>query len=308
MSHTDWMSQLPPALHSIPLSNLAIPGSHDSMSYDLDINSSIIKPEVLRRFSRICFVRRIVRRWAMTQEVTITEQLNAGVRYFDLRIARKHNDSNPTRLYFHHGLLTRTDVETVLREIDAWASRHPKEVIIVSLSHFEGFDKKIEAQLHIHLIQFIKDLFGAKLMHKMDTPTLNACWGQGKNVIVSYDHPAYHQPALWRKIPYYYGKSMDRSNIIAKLQDVLEKQKPSSYFFVCGINLTLPYDISILKYILRLCDNFPSLIRRGLPKLLRWIKDLHSKTPMNIVASDVVTRANFVSTVVNLNFKALKAN
>uniref|UniRef100_A0A8C6MEN7 Uncharacterized protein n=1 Tax=Nothobranchius furzeri TaxID=105023 RepID=A0A8C6MEN7_NOTFU len=67
MSHTDWMSQLPPALHSIPLSNLAIPGSHDSMSYDLDINSSIIKPEVLRRFSRICFVRRIVRRWAMTQ-------------------------------------------------------------------------------------------------------------------------------------------------------------------------------------------------------------------------------------------------
>lgn len=45
------------------------------------------------------------------QEATITEQLDAGVRYFDLRIARKPNDTDPTRLYFYHGLYTRTDVE-----------------------------------------------------------------------------------------------------------------------------------------------------------------------------------------------------
>ncbi len=45
------------------------------------------------------------------QEDTITEQLDAGVRYFDLRIARKPNDTDPKRLYFYHGLYTRTDVE-----------------------------------------------------------------------------------------------------------------------------------------------------------------------------------------------------
>lgn len=45
------------------------------------------------------------------QNETIVRQLDAGVRYFDLRIARKPRDTNPTRLYFHHGLYTKSDVE-----------------------------------------------------------------------------------------------------------------------------------------------------------------------------------------------------
>lgn len=45
------------------------------------------------------------------QEETITKQLDAGVRYFDLRIARKRNETDPSRLYFYHGLYTHTDVE-----------------------------------------------------------------------------------------------------------------------------------------------------------------------------------------------------
>lgn len=53
--------------------------------------------------------------WLLWQEATITNQLDAGVRYFDLRIARKPNDPDPTRLYFYHGLYTRTDVEVKTR-------------------------------------------------------------------------------------------------------------------------------------------------------------------------------------------------
>ncbi|KAM4715143.1 PI-PLC X domain-containing protein 1-like [Anableps anableps] len=278
-------------------------GSHDSMSYDLDINSRIIEPKRLRRFSRIYCLRKIVHTWAATQEVSITEQLNAGARYFDLRIARKPNDTNPTRLYFHHGLYTRTDVETVLREINTWAGSHPKEVLILSLSHFEGFDKKIAAQLHNHLIGFIKDLFGAKLLLKTNTPTLKSCWNQGKNIIVSYDNRAYQQSVLWRKITYYYGNSMDRTEIKAKLCQALEKEKSSKYFFVCGLNPTLLHNSRILWYILRVCDNFTNVVRRGMPKLLQWVKQQHDKTPMNIVASDVVTRHDFVATIVKLNLK-----
>lgn len=45
------------------------------------------------------------------QEETITKQLDVGVRYFDLRIARKANDTDPTRFFFYHGLYTQTDVE-----------------------------------------------------------------------------------------------------------------------------------------------------------------------------------------------------
>ncbi|XP_073346264.1 PI-PLC X domain-containing protein 1-like [Pagrus major] len=300
-SYCDWMSQLPAELHNIPLFNLAIPGSHDSMSYDLDINSPIIEPERLKRLSKIYCARKIVRKWALTQEETITQQLDAGVRYFDLRIAKKRNDTDPTRLYFHHGLYTHTDVETVLRVVHDWAESHPREILILALSHFKGFDKKNDQHLHNHLINFIKTLFGPKLFLRGETPTLKKCWDQGRNVIVSYDYPIKRPLEMWTEIIYYYGNSMDSTKVESKLRQQLEKGRPSKQFFVCGLNLTLPDNVKILMYILRLCDNFPNVIRRSLPRLLQWVKEQAGKTPMNIIASDLATRGGFVSMVVELN-------
>lgn len=71
-------------------------------------------------------------------------------------------------------------------------------------------------------------------------------------------------------------------------------------FFVCGLNLTLPENARILKYILRMCDNFANVVRRTLPRLLRWLKQQGSNKP-NIVASDLASREDFVSTVIQLN-------
>ncbi|XP_053269782.1 PI-PLC X domain-containing protein 1 isoform X2 [Pleuronectes platessa] len=281
-SFCDWMSQLPGELHKIPLCSLAIPGSHDSMSYDLDINSSVVEPDNLKGLSKIYLARRIVHKWAVTQEESITKQLDAGVRYFDLRIARKPNDPDPTRLYFYHGLYTRTDVETGLRMIHDWAEKHPKEILILALSHFEGFQKE-----------------------KRNIPTLKSCWDQGRNVIVSYDYSANQHPEMWGRIPYYYGDSMDPAEVESKLRQSLEKGRSSEAFYVCGLNLTLPEDTRILRYIFRPCDNLTKVLQRSLPKLLQWVKQQTSHRP-NIVASDLVTRDNFVSTVVQLNISKVE--
>nr|XP_020505974.1 PI-PLC X domain-containing protein 1-like [Labrus bergylta] len=296
-SYCDWMSQLPPELHNRSLFMLAIPGSHDSMSYDLDINSSILEPARLKILSKICCARRTVNRWAVTQEETIAKQLDAGVRYFDMRIARKPNDTNPTRLFFYHGLYTRTDVETVLKVIHDWAEKHPKEIIILALSHF----KEMEERLHIHLIKFIKTLFGTRLFLNREVPTLKICWDKGRNIIVSYDYPAIHHIELWSKITYFYGNSMDPTKVESVLRQALEKSRPSNCFFVCGLNLTLPEDVRILRYILRLCDNLKKVIQRSLPRLLQWVKEQAAITPVNIVASDLVTRDDFVPSIIKLN-------
>ncbi|XP_060951575.1 PI-PLC X domain-containing protein 1-like [Limanda limanda] len=308
----DWMSQLPGELHNIPLRSLAIPGSHDSMSYDLDINSSIIEPVNLKGLSKIYLARRIVHRWAVTQEESITKQLDAGVRYFDLRIARKSNDTDPTRLYFYHGLRTRTDVETVLEMIHDWSVEHPKEILILALSHFKGFKKHKVEQLHIHLISFIKTLFGTKLLHRVvrnpefwNIPTLKSCWDSGRNVIVSYDYSANQHPEMWGRIPYYYGDSMDPAEVESKLCQGLVQGRCSQGFYVCGLNLTLPEDARILRYIFRPRDSLTKVLKRSLPKLLQWVKRQTSERP-NIVASDLVTRDNFVSTVVQLNISKLE--
>lgn len=70
-------------------------------------------------------------------------------------------------------------------------------------------------------------------LSQQDTPTLKSCWDQGRNVIVSYDYPANQHPEIWRKIPYYYGNSMDPIEVESKLRHYLEKTvKPSRGEFV----------------------------------------------------------------------------
>lgn len=93
--HRDWMSRLPEDLLDVPMWNLAIPGkwpkgswrkndtfvvfycpllssgSHDSMSFCLDVSSPVLRSEsrLLRVMDRLfpCWTRPCVYRWATTQ-------------------------------------------------------------------------------------------------------------------------------------------------------------------------------------------------------------------------------------------------
>lgn len=51
--------------------------------------------------------------------------------------------------------------QTALRTFNDWAERHPKEFLVLALSHFKGMDDGV----HGHLLNFIATLFGAKLIH-----------------------------------------------------------------------------------------------------------------------------------------------
>ncbi|XP_029564233.1 PI-PLC X domain-containing protein 1 isoform X3 [Salmo trutta] len=124
-NYEDWMASLPEELWDVPLSSLAIPGSHDAMSYSLDINSPLIRSEsdTFRLLDGIfyCLTRPAIYRWSTTQEKGIVEQLSEGIRYFDLRIAHKPYDPS-NELYFTHVIYTHlTVVETVVTLRGLWA-------------------------------------------------------------------------------------------------------------------------------------------------------------------------------------------
>jgi len=89
------------------LSGISIPGTHDSAA------SGSIWPFV------------------STQKLDIGEQLNAGIRYFDLRCGLRHNV-----LEMVHGraLLGRT-LDVVLSAMYAFLDAHPTEGLIVQLKH-----------------------------------------------------------------------------------------------------------------------------------------------------------------------------
>ncbi|CAK6431692.1 unnamed protein product, partial [Pipistrellus nathusii] len=111
---SDWMSALSPQLWDVPLNHLSIPGSHDTMTYGLNRTSPVSRSasRLLQALAKVlpCLLQPVVLRWSVTQELDVTEQLDAGVRYLDLRIAHMPEGS-PRNLHFVHMLYTTLLVE-----------------------------------------------------------------------------------------------------------------------------------------------------------------------------------------------------
>lgn len=97
----------------------------------------------------------VIIRWSLTQKSTITEQLNAGIRYFDMRIGYL---SDRNDFFFVHGCYGYA-ISTLLREMTTFLETHPKEVLIVDFNHFYSFTTDEIHQQFVSLVaQQFKDL------------------------------------------------------------------------------------------------------------------------------------------------------
>lgn len=99
-----WMSSVP---NDVPISALSIPGTHDSAAYT----------------SKWPFVS--------TQNLNITEQLNLGIRYFDLRCGLRANIVEMVHGISYLGLR----LEEVLSAMYAWLETHASEGLVVQIKH-----------------------------------------------------------------------------------------------------------------------------------------------------------------------------
>uniref|UniRef100_A0A3Q4BVW0 Phosphatidylinositol-specific phospholipase C X domain-containing protein n=1 Tax=Mola mola TaxID=94237 RepID=A0A3Q4BVW0_MOLML len=200
------------------------------------------------------------------QQSVLRDQCDLGVRFLDLRIARK--PAAGAKLFFAHGIYTLLTVKEALCELAAWLDAHPKEIVIVSCSHFE----LLSEEDHVQLVDFIIGLFGTKLCSSQDTPTLSSCWSRGQQVVVFYDD---QQMNLW---------------IFA------------AGFYVSGLNLTedAPY---VLLHPLR---NMKTVTKRALSLLLGWASEQRPGSQVggvNILCFDFVDISCFCSLVIGLNYK-----
>ncbi|XP_030266085.1 PI-PLC X domain-containing protein 1 [Sparus aurata] len=302
----DWMSRLPGELLDVPLWNLALPGSHDSMSFCLDVSSPVLRsePGFLRLTDRLfpCWTRPCVSRWATTQQSVLSDQCDLGIRFLDLRIARKPKGGS--KLFFAHGIYTLMTVKEALDELATWLDAHPKEIVIISCTHFES----LTDEDHIQLVEFIVMLFGNKLCSSQeDTPTLRSCWSRGQQVVVSYDDQqmVMQHPELWTGVPYWYADSPDPKKVIAYLEDQQRGGRPAG-FYVTGLNLTedAPY------VLLHPFQNMRKMTMKALSLLLRWASEQRpggEVAGVNIVCCDFVEVSQFCSLVIDLNSKLLAA-
>ncbi|VDM33540.1 unnamed protein product [Hydatigera taeniaeformis] len=186
------MAYLPEETTKVPLSRIAIPGTHNSGSYSIE-ESSPISPDmsfgfltrVLGLFFDIPFSK-----WSVTQNTNFTTQLQSGIRYFDMRVAMdKHTcvNSHPnfssdiyTCFFLVHGQYANR-VSEELKTIKSFLEHHPKEVVIIDFQHFHGLNESLKSVF----TDLVKEVFGEKLEpYGSQIPSLADMWSRKTQVIV----------------------------------------------------------------------------------------------------------------------------
>ncbi len=130
VSLDSWMGDLAPQLRSRKLSEIVIPGSHDTTTYSVDHPLAFLA-------------------YAQTQDKDLTDQLNGGIRQFDVRVEYTADEdvcNDKTHCvwdyYAHHGSgfldvsSSYLTLSSILDSIDQWAVApgHEHEIILLNLT------------------------------------------------------------------------------------------------------------------------------------------------------------------------------
>jgi hypothetical protein len=126
------------------LIDLSLPGSHDSLSYHLSLTISEDGMDHLTQLVKLLHrlsggtlhllpgdMEEFFRMQAKTQQLSITQQLDNGIRFLDLRIMY---ESDTNTWYSMHFMQSKHPVQQYLQQIRHWLDAHPHEIIVIWLS------------------------------------------------------------------------------------------------------------------------------------------------------------------------------
>jgi len=144
----DWLGRFRDSglLSNVTLTDLSWPGSHDSLSYDLSLT---VSDDGRDKFQKLFEVLHILsggqlhllpgeleefgRMQAKTQQLTVSQQLDNGIRFVDFRLMLEKGSSGE-KWYSMHFMQSKRVVQEYWREIRAWLDLHPDEIIMLWLS------------------------------------------------------------------------------------------------------------------------------------------------------------------------------
>ena len=123
----DWMGQLD---DNVFLTQISIPGTHDSATGEgwTGFLGQMVGPSM-----------------GLTQELTIAQQLDCGVRAFDLRPCVQDNE-----LVINHGVLqTKAKFPETLKQLCQFVKEHPTEFVIVVMRHESDGDSNVARRVNV---------------------------------------------------------------------------------------------------------------------------------------------------------------
>lgn len=144
-----WMSVLP---DHIPLAAISIPGTHDTGS--VYASSPVVPDEDFR-----------------DQSLTLRQQLDAGIRFLDLRFVCETHGGRYAFLLFHGNeplshepIDSRVDIADAMREVHHFLTGNPSETVVVQISR-EGQPKGLHDDCYERVFGFHSETTTRELPH-----------------------------------------------------------------------------------------------------------------------------------------------
>jgi hypothetical protein len=146
-------------LEQATVMDVSLPGTHDSLTYDLSLTISQAATDTSSFQWLLDWLHRetqhaqlvpgqledFVRRQAQTQKLTVQQQLDQGICFFDLRIMQEEEEKSlkeeeeqqqqtAAEWYSIHFLQSKQIVTVYWKQIRQWLDEHPSELVVLWLS------------------------------------------------------------------------------------------------------------------------------------------------------------------------------
>ncbi|VDL20021.1 unnamed protein product [Hymenolepis diminuta] len=269
-------------------------GSHDSSSYCIDDKCDLSEDNeafpILMLLGDLGKV--ISSRWGRTQDANLSEQLTAGIRYFDLRVMYRQSDG---LFYFVHGQFAKT-LSTELLAIHSFLQDHPKEVVILDFNHLYCF---FHPDALSEFVASLISVFGPMLAPRSTRiPSLKELWEKGHQVVCLL-HEISEYSEMWTpdKISSPWPNTVD----LYKLMSFISSHPPfrDNQFHVTQGVLT-PDKNYIVAH---MNSDLTSLAAPAGERVVKWIEDEVIRDQRNIFIIDFAVKMfpKYTEAVINLN-------
>ncbi|WP_214481846.1 phosphatidylinositol-specific phospholipase C domain-containing protein [Bacillus sp. SM2101] len=337
--NSNWMEQVSmanPEFGERTLREVILPGTHDSGTATMDDANDPRDPgpdfwdlKNLLQNGAAQAGKSIVADWSQTQGLTIEQQLNEGIRYFDLRVAPNvwqpvfdDYQIQETNLRTLHGLYGES-VDEILAASKRFIENNEKEIIILDFQHFYEMTQKSYDYLNNLLI----NTFGELLIpssYGVHVP-LEQLWNENKRVIVLYgtDHQRYTNTLdiralyddefnnwLWDRkssMQSDWANTTDVEILKEKLNESIESASQNKLFVLQGV-LTADEDV-IVDAVLGGFDPFSAtgvnslhdLVRLANNEIPSLVQNEWSSKPLNIIMLDWFHETEIVDIIKSMN-------
>lgn len=303
----EWMKSLPSTILEKPLTSLVYPATHDSGSYKLNLCHPISTPEAsylkytpgLVVFPPAVY---FVESWTFTQNYSLYDQLNKGIRCLDLRIAYDKKD-----FWLVH-MFTLISFSSVIKQLNTFIDENPSEIVLLRIKPGWEQHNTMNGQEH-YLSDRLKIAFGDKLIHQASAiPTLKECLDANQQVIVFYEGSVMGT-VMWNMNAYintYWANTDSLEILTSNITQFVNNQTVRPNDVLQEVSFVLTPQADDIKTSLIRMLTFRK--RDSLKKYAEEVRPLINEMLMNpnirnfgIVSMDYPTD-EIISTIINLNF------